>query len=611
VGATVFSTVTATRHTLDGVSRLIVPLVSQRGAPTIWRLNLAAVPTENVQIRKIPTSDNGDEVDAYDEITLADGPLVHYVVADSPPVGVVSKSAPAGIVMDGDPGNLASGQWVLLAEVGAKWEARRISALERSDDSFAIQFDAAPGAIVTAIHAELAIELAPAGHDRNLQPAFATDQSVVGNSIISLTSVPESLDKGRRLIVQGASRAVAATVVAVDREQSFMVISPALPGDGDGGDAAAFTRHGTAIYANVALCGHGETRPAKILGSGDATKSNQSFELKVEGLAFVADATQAAGVRAAIEVAVGDRIWQQVATLNDSGPTDHHYEVRMTQEGYVEIRFGDGQHGRRLPTGASNVRAVYRAGSGSAGNLPAESLGKSVKPHPLIASVRQPLPASGGGDMESADSLRQNAPASLLALGRAVSLRDFTHLAGRHSSVWHARAFALPTGLARHETVEVVIVPAGGGDLTESLRTDLATYLEAIALPGVEVVVTQFVPIVLDLDVTVRVQTSAFDPEVVIRDVRAALEQAFALQRSAFARPLYRAALFEVVEAVTGVENSVCTIRETTVQNGAAPRRIARGPSQDIRLLVPADNQIIFIDPALSQIDVTYQEFTL
>jgi predicted phage baseplate assembly protein len=333
--------------------------------------------------------------------------------------------------------------------------------------------------------------------------------------------------------------------------------------------------------------------------------------LQVENLAFVADPTQATGVRAAIEVSVDGRTWQQVATLNDSEPTDHHYTVRMTQEGHVEIGFGDGQRGRRLPTGSNNVRAVYRVGSGSKGNLAALGLTKPIKPNPLVDSVLQPLAASGGGDMESVDSLRENAPSSLLTLDRAVSLRDFTHLAGRHSSVWQARAFAMPTGFARHESVEVVVVPAGGGDLTTALKNELENYLEAAATPGVEVQVTRFEAIVLDLDIKVQVVTSSFDPDTVIEDVRTALVQAFALRRAELGRPLHRSAIYQVVEAVQGVENSACTIANSTVQGATRPRRVARGAELDIRAIFPGERQIIYIDPAQSKITIGYEEFTL
>jgi hypothetical protein len=54
-----------------------------------------------------------------------------------------------------------------------------------------------------------------------------------------------------------------------------------------------------------------------------------------------------------------DREWTAVADFSDSGPDDRHYQVRVGEEGTVEIAFGDGEHGRRPPTGRT-LRLAYR-----------------------------------------------------------------------------------------------------------------------------------------------------------------------------------------------------------------------------------------------------------
>jgi hypothetical protein len=57
-----------------------------------------------------------------------------------------------------------------------------------------------------------------------------------------------------------------------------------------------------------------------------------------------------------------DREWTAVADFSQSGPKDRHYQVRLGEDGEVEIAFGDGEHGRRPPTGRS-LRLAYRFGS--------------------------------------------------------------------------------------------------------------------------------------------------------------------------------------------------------------------------------------------------------
>jgi hypothetical protein len=58
-------------------------------------------------------------------------------------------------------------------------------------------------------------------------------------------------------------------------------------------------------------------------------------------------------------------LWTEVASLAASGPDDRHFTLdRETGE----VRFGDGEHGRR-PASGSQIEATYRCGSGRAGLL--------------------------------------------------------------------------------------------------------------------------------------------------------------------------------------------------------------------------------------------------
>jgi predicted phage baseplate assembly protein len=316
--------------------------------------------------------------------------------------------------------------------------------------------------------------------------------------------------------------------------------------------------------------------------------------LEVENVAFVTDPTQSSGVRADMGVAVDGRIWKQVPTLRTSSPTEAHYTVRMTEDGFPAIGFGNGRAGRRLPGGSNNVRVSFRVGTGLAGNLAAGKLVKPVRPHRLLKGVRQPLPATGGNDMESVESMRENAPASVLTLDRAVSLRDFAHLATRQSSVWQAAAFLLPETVGRHATVEVVVVPAGGGELG-GVGTALRSFLETHALPGVRVVVSPFTPGSFDLEVTLRVDSAAFDPAQVESDVRESLLATFSLERRGLGQDLFLSEVFQVVESVKGVENSTCVI------DGDPETRRRRA----------AQREVIHLAPGTSNLEIRSQEFEL
>ncbi len=102
--------------------------------------------------------------------------------------------------------------------------------------------------------------------------------------------------------------------------------------------------------------------------------------------------------------------------------------------------FGDGEHGARLPTGVLNVASVYRRGIGAPGNVRAEQL-SLLMTRPLgVKAVINPLRASGGADKESRDLARENAPLSVMALDRLVSIEDYADFTRGFAGIAKARA---------------------------------------------------------------------------------------------------------------------------------------------------------------------------
>jgi predicted phage baseplate assembly protein len=364
---------------------------------------------------------------------------------------------------------------------------------------------------------------------------------------VPLDGVPAPLRIGKPLLVESAGSApVLAAVLDVD-DHGVVLLSRALP--------AGATVDSVVLRGNIVRAGHGEAQSDRVLGTGSASQSNQVFVLQVDDISFIPDSTQATGVRADIAVRVDGAEWKQVSTLNDSGPADTHYVVRMTEDAYLLIGFGDGTNGRRLPSGTNNVRIAFREGNGLAGNIPAGSLKEPAKPHALVGAVRQLTPAIGGNDMENVASLRENAPASLLALERAVSLSDFGFLAGTHSSVWQARAFARPSQFEQREQIEVVVVPANGSDLGE-LGATLKEFLLRHGVPGVAIAVTQYHKVCFRVDVDLSVDEAAYTADDVRTAVERALIHAFGLARRRLGQDVFLSEIYKVVENVVGVVHS-------------------------------------------------------
>ena len=68
----------------------------------------------------------------------------------------------------------------------------------------------------------------------------------------------------------------------------------------------------------------------------------------------------------AVSVMVAGERWRQVPDLDRAGPNDRVYELRVSDDGSFQVRFGDGQRGARPPTGEISVRARYSVGGGKA-----------------------------------------------------------------------------------------------------------------------------------------------------------------------------------------------------------------------------------------------------
>lgn len=399
---------------------------------------------------------------------------------------------------------------------------------------------------------------------------WSTNRTPLPGASVPLDAVPAPLRIGTPLLIESAgSEPIPATVLDLP-EQGGALLSRPLP--------AGATVNSVVLRGNIVRAGHGEAKSERVLGSGSASQSNQVFVLRVNDVSFVPDSTGATGVRADIAVRVDGAEWKQVSTLNDSGPADSHYVVRMTEDGYIRIGFGDGTNGRRLPTGTNNVRIGFREGNGLAGNVPAGSLKAPAKPHALVAAVRQLTPAIGGNDMENVASLRENAPASLLALERAVSLSDFGFLAGTHSSVWQARAFAQPTHFEQREQIEVVVVPANGGPLGE-LGATLREFLLRHAVPGIAIVVTKYDDAPFSVRVELTVDEAAYVADDVKTAVEGALIETFSLARRRLGQDLFLSEIYKVVENVTGVMHS------TIVINGDEDLRRVRTPERAVSIL--------------------------
>lgn len=172
-----------------------------------------------------------------------------------------------------------------------------------------------------------------------------------------------------------------------------------------------------------------------------------------------------------VTVQLGDSIteWSQVNSLEDQGPTDRSFTVTRLTDGSSRLEFGDGFNGQ-IPALHGTIRATYRVGGGSQGNVAIGGVNVIVDPVLYGISVTNPAPAVGGVDTESIDSIRTNAARAFRSRNRAVTISDFETLAEAMNDVAKARAVGYSAS-----SVTTFIVPVPDGT-REDPQNDGITY---------------------------------------------------------------------------------------------------------------------------------------
>jgi predicted phage baseplate assembly protein len=316
------------------------------------------------------------------------------------------------------------------------------------------------------------------------------------------------------------------------------------------GVSYGYTRTSVRVNANVALATHGEAK-IDTLGSGDATKPNQAFKLSKPPLTFVSAATDT-GAATTLLIRVNGIAWGEVESLYDAGPEDEVYIVRIDDDGTTRVVFGDGLHGKRLPTGSLNVTASYRSGMGPEGDVNEETL-TLLKTRPLgVRAVTNPSAAKGSASAETLEDARERGPQSVRTLGRIVSLTDYEDYARAFAGIGKAKVTSLWRG--RKRLVHVSVAPASEGvfDADDTTIKSLTAAMEGRRDPAQDLIVAPHSARYFKMAARV-----AYDPRYLADDVetsvRDALMATFGYDARQLADPVSAAAVIASIQRVSGV----------------------------------------------------------
>jgi predicted phage baseplate assembly protein len=457
-----------------------------------------------------------------------------------------------------------------------------------------------------------------AGSERlSLHDDLPLPEPLAGSTLVLAGLFPHLLG-GQPVVLQGRlwdpAAGVATTVVAV--ESAILATTPSVDRDSalttvtlERPLARPYARAGAVLLANVVAVTHGETVGEEVLGSGDGS-ALQSFSLRQRPLTYV-PSTASEGVTAVestLVVTVNGVRWMERPTLVESGPEAQAFMTTLDEAGQTTVVFGDGFAGAAPPTGQGNVRARYRKGLGTSGNVPAGGIAQLIDSLPGLQKVTSPQPAGGGADPEGLAQIRVNAPGSVRAFGRAVSAEDHAALALTCPGIvkvgarWVTRHPRTLQAVAQ-PYVQLTVATASRVPLaqTPAVAAALRSFLDRRRDANVPLRILDFTPVHLDVALTVDVD-DRFPRQATLTRVQAALRPGlnpdgtagyFAFERLRFGQSIHLSAVYAAVHAVAGVRDAVVTRLRRMDLDAGDPTRV-----RDDVLLQPTEIAVIQDDPA-------------
>jgi len=268
-------------------------------------------------------------------------------------------------------------------------------------------------------------------------------------------------------------------------------------------------------------------------------------------------------VRPSISVTLNGKIWTPVGDLLNSDRFATEFVVESEQDGSAYLRFGDDTLGLK-PSPDAGPTASYRIGNGIAGNVGAGAISRLVlKSDPskadAIVKVWNPLPGTGGTEVESLEQVRQFAPQAFRVQERAVTAADWAEVAERQTGIQKAAASLRWTG--SWYTAFVTFDRRGGMPVDATFKTDMQKALEQYRLAGYDLEFNGPVYVPLEIALMVCVKRGYFRS-----NVQQSLLKAFSSfdlpngQRGffhpdnfTFGQPFYLAQIYKAAMAIDGV----------------------------------------------------------
>jgi hypothetical protein len=241
--------------------------------------------------------------------------------------------------------------------------------------------------------------------------------------------------------------------------------------------------------------------------------------------------------------------WTLQESLAFSREGQKDFAIEVDEEDRATVMFGDGVLGA-IPVPGSIIKASYRVGGGSQGNVAPNTIQTIIDVPDLArlgAQVTNPGPATGGAERESIEHAVSHAPQVFRSRKRAVTAQDYEALALDFKGVGKVLAEGTSWNV-----VTLYVAPAGGGHVSDVLKANLLAYFEDKRPIStiIEIEDVDYVPIYVTAQVGVK---SYYNGDDVKEQVQQAVSKLLDFENVDFQQTVYLSKFYEAIEAIDGV----------------------------------------------------------
>jgi hypothetical protein len=334
-----------------------------------------------------------------------------------------------------------------------------------------------------------------------------------------------------------------------------------------------FSTLGSAAQAAIPFI---TTQPLTLAGANSATPGFSGQVPAIQGLQITNEAVAASngsvnqaypllynpvslGFNVSVDVGLGPQEWlwagtskQGANSLISFGPFDQVYRTFVDANDTFYIVFGDGVNGSVPPLG-SPITCAYQTNMGAVGNVGAGTIVQPSSALIGVTGVTNPSAANGGTGAESLPSIQQNAPASLKALNRVVTIDDAQTLALQAPGVQWASAIE-----QTYQLINLYVAPFGGGAPTVVTQDAVLNYMAGLTMANTTV--TVFGPSYVGINITATVVVLPnYSNTGVQTTVTAAIANFLALVNTGFGFRVALGLLYSVILDQPGVNYAIVT----------------------------------------------------